>query len=124
MKTTKIVITLLILAAAGSIHSHATACTTSGTIPASMKPLICTVAVDARGGDAPVNGLYIIIKPGLDRVVYSRSFEAKEMLLSLLKAWKAARRVRVARVEVFTVNETHLATVKTTIFSGDEVIWK
>lgn len=124
MRTTKIIVTFLLLAAVGSTNSRAMACTTGGTIPASMKPLICTVAVDAHGGDAPVNGLYIMVKPGLDRVIYSRSLEAKEMLLSLLKAWKTVRSARVARVEVFTVNETHLATVKTTVFSGDQVIWK
>ena len=100
--------------------AFAQTCEITGSVPASVRSVICGVATSVHGGDAPVNQLTIMVTREMAFALRARSPDADNLMLALLNRWMTNRGVRVARVEAF-YGRTHLATAKTRVFGAPRV---
>lgn len=110
--------TLPLLFVAGSLCAQT--CEVTGSVPPALRGPICGIAASVHGGGEPVNQLTVMVKQEIAYGIAAKTPDAKNLLLQLLGAWKRTKGVRVAQVEVF-YGKAHLATVETTVFSGDKV---
>ena len=96
------------------------ACEITGTVPASIRGAICSVATSVHGGEPPVNQLTLIVTREVAYTIAADTVDARDFMLTLLDRWMTDPNVRVARVEVF-YGRAHLATAETRVFGGPTV---
>ena len=107
------VVGVLVLSA--SPPGLAQTCEIEGTVPASIRSVICRMATSVHGGEPPVNRLTVVVTREVAFAISAETPDVRDLLLTLLDRWITARNVRVARVEVF-FGRAHLATARTRLF--------
>ena len=103
-----------------STSAFAQTCEITGTMPASIRGAICSVATSVHGGEPPVNQLTLIVTREVAYTIAAETPDARDFMLTLLDRWLTDRKVRVARFEVF-YGRAHLATAETRVFGGPTV---
>ena len=98
-----------------STSAFAQTCEITGTVPASIRGAICSVATSVHGGEPPVNQLTLMVTREVAYTIAAETPDARDFMLTLLDRWLADRKVRVARIEVF-YGRAHLATAETRVF--------
>ena len=90
-------------------------CEITGTVPASIRGVICGVATSVDGGGPPVNQLTLVVTREVAFTISTENPDAQNFMLALLDLWTTDRNVRVARMEVY-YGRAHLATAQTRAF--------
>ena len=79
----------------------AQSCEITGTVPARIRNSICGIAESAHGGPAPTNILTILMQRAPAAAFATRSPDARDMALTLLRAWKTGRNAQTAEVHFY-----------------------
>ena len=109
------VVGVLVLSA--STPGLAQTCEITGTVPASIRGVVCVVATSVHGGESPGNELTLVVTREFAFLVTAQTPVARDFILTLLDRWMTDRNVRVARVEVY-YGRAHLATARPRVLSG------